>query len=127
MTLTLLPDRFAVCQLPDLHEADLSQPFTFLSITDEEISLVCPEQNVPVSALKVEAGWRAFRICGTLDFSLTGILAGIAGVLKDAGISLFALSTYNTDYVLVKDSTLKAAVDALGAGGYQIISSVFSA
>ena len=94
LTLTLLPDCFSVCQLSDPHEANLGQPFTFLSITDEEISLVCPEQNTPVSALKVEAGWRAFRICGTLAFSLTGILAGIAGVLKEAGISLFALSTY---------------------------------
>lgn len=122
MTLTLLPDRFAVCQLSDARGADLRRPFTFLSITDEEFSLVCPEQNVPVSALKAEAGWRAFRVCGTLDFSLTGILAGMASVLKDAGISLFALSTYNTDYVLVKDSALKAAVAALEAGGYRIVS-----
>lgn len=90
-------------------------------ITDDELSLVCPEQNVPISALQVELGWRAFRICGTLAFTLTGILAGITGVLADAGISLFALSTYNTDYVLVKASSLKAAVAALEAGGYQIV------
>ena len=114
MMLTLLPDRFAVCRLSDSLGVDISRPYTFLSITDDEFSLVCPEQNVPISALQVELGWRAFRICGTLAFTLTGILAGITGVLADAGISLFALSTYNTDYVLVKASSLKAAVAAGG-------------
>ena len=112
MMLTLLPDRLAVCRLSDSLGVDISRPYTFLSITDDEFSLVCPEQNVPISALQVELGWRAFRICGTLAFTLTGILAGI---------SLFALSTYNTDYVLVKASSLKAAVAALEAGGYQIV------
>lgn len=121
MMLTLLPDRFAVCRLSDSLGVDISRPYTFLSITDDEFSLVCPEQNVPISALQVELGWRAFRICGTLAFTLTGILVGITGVLADAGISLFALSTYNTDYVLVKASSLKAAVAALEAGGYQIV------
>lgn len=68
MTLQLLPDRFSVCQLSDACEVDLKHPFTFLSITDNEISLLCPAQVVPASTLRSESGWRAFRIVGMLDF-----------------------------------------------------------
>lgn len=121
MMLTLLPDRFAVCRLSDSLGVDISRPYTFLSITDDEFSLVCPEQNVPISALQVELGWRAFRICGTLAFTLTGILAGITGVLADAGISLLPSLLTTQTYVIVKASSLKAAVAALEAGGYQIV------
>lgn len=119
MTLEVLPGTFAVCQLTSLDAVEL-RPFTFLSVTGDEISLVCLEQNIPAAALRVEAGWRALRVRGTLDFSLTGILAGIAGVLSEAGISLFALSTYDTDYVLVRDSALEAALCALQNAHYAI-------
>ncbi len=120
MTLQLLPERFSVCQLSDACEVNLKHPFTFLSITDDEISLVCPEQVVPASTPRSESGWRAFRIVGMLDFSLTGILAGISAVLSEAKLSLFAISTYNTDYILIKESALTKSISVLENAGYEI-------
>lgn len=118
MNLELLPGTFAVCQLSSPDAIDL-RPFTFLSVTDDEISLVCPEQNAP-AALHTEPGWRALRVCGTLDFSLTGVLSTMASALSEAGISIFAVSTYNTDYVLVKEHMLSRAIAALKSAGYQM-------
>lgn len=120
MTLQLLPDRFSVCQLSDACEANLKHPFTFLSITDDEISLVCPESEVPASTLRTESGWCAFRIVEMLDFSLTGILSGISAVLSEAKLSLFAISTYNTDYILIKESALTKSISVLENAGYEI-------
>lgn len=120
MTLQLLPDRFSVCQLSDACEVNLKHPFTFLSITDNEISLVCPESVVPAATLRTESGWRAFRIVGMLDFSLTGILTGISAVLSEAKLSLFAISTYNTDYILIKESALTKSISVLENAGYEI-------
>ena len=81
ITLQPLAPRFAICKVPDYSGADLSAPFCFTGATDEELSLVCPEEYVPDNALVRDDGWRAFRIIGQLDFSLTGILAGIAKAL----------------------------------------------
>lgn len=121
MTLELLPLHFTVCQLQDISRADLSAPFTFLARTDREISLVCKSEKTPENALKREEGWRCFRIAGTLDFSLIGILARIAALLAEEKISLFALSTYDTDYVLIKEETLENALRALEKAGYTIV------
>lgn len=108
-----LPGEFTVCQIGDVSDADLSASFTFFARTDEEISLACPSERCPENALRREAGWRCFRVAGPLDFSLVGILAKITGCLKDAGIPVFAVSTYNTDYVLVKKEYEQAARRAL--------------
>lgn len=120
MTLELLPQKFSVCQIENPGQADLTAPFTFLSRTDEEISLVCESEKAPKDALKREDGWRGLRIAGPLDFSLIGILAKIAGLLAAQKISIFALSTYNTDYVLVKEENLSAALDTLKKSGYTL-------
>ena len=120
MTLELLPQKFTVCQIQCPEQADFSAPFTFLSKTDEEISLVCESEKAPHDTIHREDGWRAFRIAGTLDFSLIGILAKIAALLAAEKISIFALSTYNTDYVLVKEEKLEQALGALGKAGYII-------
>lgn len=117
LELELLNDRFAVCQVPDLSLVDLQAEFLFLARTDAELSVVCPEARTPANAAAVEAGWLAFRVAGTLDFSLVGILAFLASALADAGISLYAVSTYNTDYVLVKADCLDTARAALTAAG----------
>ena len=87
MTLELLPQKFSVCQIENPGQADLTAPFTFLSRTDEEISLVCESEKAPKDALKREDGWRGLRIAGLLDFSLIGILAKIAGLLAAQKIS----------------------------------------
>ena len=120
MTLELLPQKFSVCQIENPGQADLTAPFTFLSRTDEEISLVCESEKAPKDALKREDGWRGLRIAGPLDFSLIGILAKIAGLLAAQKISIFALSTYNTDSVLVKEEKLSAALDTLKKSGYTL-------
>jgi hypothetical protein len=91
----------------------------FFSIcrTDEELSIVCPDA-IPLASARCDAGWSCIKVLGPLDFSLTGILAHLAGLLAAAGISIFAVSTYDTDYILVKTGQLASAVAALEAGGH---------
>ena len=120
MTLELLPMTFAVCQLPLETRADCDSPFTFFARTDGEASLVCASEKIPPDALRVEPGWRCLRVQGTLDFSLVGILAKIAGCLADAKIPIFAVSTYDTDYVLIKAACLDRAAEALSAAGMTV-------
>jgi hypothetical protein len=90
-----------------------------LTRTEAELSLVCAAQLAPQDAV-VENGWSALVVDGPLDFGLTGILASIAGPLADAQISIFALSTYDTDYVLVKTDQADAAVRTLEAAGHTV-------
>ncbi len=109
-----------VCKVPVFTPEMLQSEFSFLAHTDEEYSLVCPTAAAPDCTLAREDGWEAFRIEGVLDFSLIGILASIASVLAGAGISIFAVSTYNTDYVLVKAERIEAAITALRSAGYSV-------
>jgi len=99
---------------------DLSDEYVFIAKTDEEISLVCSSGRVPAAATDCESGWRGFRIEGTLDFSLVGILAKVSSALADHGISIFAISTYNTDYVLTKAENLDKAAGVLQSQGWEI-------
>ena len=112
---------FSVCKLQAFPAEVLSRPFTFAAKTDGECSLVCPEGAVPKGALAREDGWRMLRIRGTLDFSLTGILAKITAVLAENGIALFAVSTYDTDYLWVKQEKGAAALEALAGAGYAVL------
>ena len=120
MTIRVLPCDFTVCQIGDLASADLTAPFTFLSRTDEELSLVCPTDLCPAETIRREDGWKGFGICGELDFSLIGILSKIAVILAENRISIFAISTYNTDYVLTKKDRFPLALSLLKAAGYEI-------
>lgn len=120
MDIVVLQGTFSVCRLVNLEEINPSS-FTFLSITDNEISYVCPTEHEPLNVQKAERGWSAMRIEGTLDFALVGILANITRILADAGISVFAISTYDTDYILVKSDCLTKAISALKGEGYSII------
>lgn len=118
--LSILNDHLAVCQLPagsPIPAWALNGEFFSVTRTAEELSIVCPEGKVPAGS-KAERGWRALQVVGPLEFGLTGILAGIAGVLANAGISIFAVSTYDTDFILVKSAVLDEAVRALKAAGY---------
>ena len=110
-----------VCKVANYTGVDLNSPYVFTGRTDQEASLVCPANMVPSQTLERSDGWRAFRIQGILDFSLIGILAPIATILADKGIGIFAVSTYNTDYVLTKADDFPAALDALDKSGYTII------
>ncbi|EAX48395.1 conserved hypothetical protein [Thermosinus carboxydivorans Nor1] len=95
---------------------------SFFSITKtvDELSIVCPEGVVPENVL-CEKGWKILKIQGTLDFGLVGILAMVSTALARAGISIFAISTYNTDYILVKDRDFNSAVDILRNEGHEVL------
>ena len=119
MKLKVLPYGLTVCKVPSVADIDTCAGFFFIGKTDEEISLVCRTEDAPSDTTDREDGWRGFRIAGILDFSLTGILAKISGVLAEKEIGIFAVSTYNTDYVLVKKENLTRAMEALSAAGYE--------
>jgi hypothetical protein len=122
MNLKLLEKEFAVCRLsPEAIIPNWALPSSFLSIsrTSAELSIVCEENLVPLD-VKTEAGWKVLRVEGTLDFSLTGILASILNPLAQAKISIFAVSTFDTDYVLVKIDNLEEACLALRSNGIKI-------
>lgn len=112
---------FSICKVNSINTDILKSEFCFIGKTDEELSLVCPLADVPSDALCRDDGWKAFRIEGILDFSLTGILSRIADLLAENEIGIFALSTYNTDYVLVKNESYKKALSILADKGYEII------
>ena len=114
-------NNFSVCQVEDYSLVNLNSEYSFIGKTDEEKSLVCITDEVPANVIQRDDGWKAFRIQGVLDFSLIGILAKIAAALADNGISIFAVSTYNTDYVLMKKENYQKALDVLKALGYMII------
>ena len=120
MELQILPDPLTVCRLSSANQADRNMEFYFLAKTDEEISLVCRTEDTPDSTIAREDGWRGFRIRGVLDFSLIGILSGLSGILAENGIGLFAVSTFNTDYILVKSEQFDRAVRVLADAGYKI-------
>jgi hypothetical protein len=120
--LELLADRLAVCRLDgEAPVPDWAMRDGFFSITrtGEELSIVCREVLVP-EGIRAEWGWRALRVAGVLDLSQVGVLASLAAPLAGAGISLFALSTFDTDYLLVKEHELGRAVEGLRAAGHAV-------
>lgn len=100
---------------------NLDCEYCFISKTNEENSLVCITENVPENVIAQDDGWKAFRIQGILDFSLIGILAKIATLLAENDMSIFAISTYNTDYILIKQEKYEQALKLLSAAGYKIV------
>lgn len=122
MKLKIIDADFSICKLRDFSEVDFSSPFVFASKTDEENSLVCRIQDVPENAINRDDGWKAFRIEGVLDFSLIGILSKISSLLASEKIGIFAVSTFNTDYILVKKENFEKAFFALKDAGYEIVS-----
>jgi len=121
LQLTALPYPFTVCKVDTYDGVDLTREFVFTGKTDEELSLVCITEQTPASTLEREDGWRAFRIQGVLDFSLIGILAKIAAILAENQIGIFVVSTFNTDYVFIKEENFARALDVLKKRGYQIL------
>ncbi|MQA84131.1 MAG: ACT domain-containing protein [Streptosporangiales bacterium] len=124
MTLTVLPGGYAVCRLPPGARVPAevwraAGGLVSVTTTPRETSVVCPEKVVPGGA-KVEAGWRVLEVAGPLDFGLTGVLASLTVPLADAGISVFALSTYDTDYLLVRAAHLAEAVGTLREAGQDV-------
>jgi hypothetical protein len=123
LTLIVQPGLYGVCRLsPSEPVPDWSLQGEFFSVTRtaEEISIVCDETQIPSTVL-CEQNWRMLKIAGILDFALVGIVAGVSAVLAAAQLGIFVLSTYNTDYILVKQVDFPAAVAALRAAGYEVI------
>lgn len=120
MEIKRIEQDFTVCQVKDYSLVNLDSEYSFIEKTDEEKSLVCITSEVPENTIQRDDGWKAFRIQGVLDFSLIGILAKIATILADNGISIFAVSTYNTDYVLIKKENYQKALEVLQTTGYKI-------
>lgn len=119
----MLPDRLAICRLdPTDSVPDWAStgPFHSITRTAAELSVVCPEFAVP-DGVKSVPGWRALKVDGVLDFALTGILASLAQPLAAARVSLFAFSTYDTDYVLVRENDVARAIGALTEAGHVLI------
>ncbi len=121
-TLTILPERLAICRLPPeeaLPERPPHARFWSVTHTEEELSIVLPEEYSPAGS-RAETGWRGLKVEGPLDFDTPGILASLALPLAKAGISIFALSTYDTDYILVPEGNLEQAKEVLRAEGHTV-------
>ena len=121
MELKIIPYRLTVCKVKDISAVDINADFYFIGKTDEELSLVCRTEDTPSLTIERDDGWRGFRIQGILDFSLIGILSKLSGILAEQKIGIFAVSTYNTDYILVKEESFERALCALNAEGYSVV------
>lgn len=118
MRLEWLDGEFCICRWGKEQAFRQGGTFWFWARTDGECSLLCPAADAPRDAERREDGWKGFRIAGQLDFSLIGILAGIAGVLAEGGISIFAVSTFDTDYIFLKQENAGQAEKILRENGY---------
>ena len=112
---------FSVCKVKDYSLVNLEDEYCFTGKTDEENSLVCKSESVPDNVIEREDGWRAFRIQGILDFSLIGILSKITTILAEHKIGVFAISTFNTDYIFVKEENFCRAVELMRSAGDSIV------
>jgi hypothetical protein len=123
MTLELVAGRYAVVRLdagerpPDWARGG---PFVSITRTDAELSVVCPQEAVPAGA-QAECGWCCLRVAGPLGFGMTGILASLAGPLASSGVSIFVVSTYDTDYLMLQERDLDRGVDALARAGHTVV------
>ncbi len=123
LTLEFLDGTYNVHRLPV--DADIDQhlwelPFMSVTRTPDEISIVCAEE-VPLCSEQCSPGWRMFRVSGTLEHNLVGIIAKLSASLADAGVSVFTLATFDTDYILIPQSKMRYAVEALREAGHELI------
>jgi uncharacterized protein len=123
LKLTLLPDTLAICRLP--RDADIpgwlfASDFYSITRTADELSLVCHQRDVP-DDVRSDDDWRCLKVHGPLAFSMVGVMASLATPLAAAGVSIFVISTFDTDYLLVKQAHLESALAALTAAGHSII------
>lgn len=121
MELKKLDYDLTVCKVASNLDFDSTKDFYFIGKTDEEYSLVCITEDTPMNTIERDDGWKAFRIQGVLDFSLIGILSKLSGILAENGIGIFAVSTFNTDYILIKKENFDRALNVLALAGYEII------
>ena len=120
-TLEVVSGRYAVCQLDAVAEVPgwVSGAVTSVTRTPAELSIICSEECVPRD-VRSESGWRCLRVVGPLEFSMVGVIASLTGVLADAGVSVFVVSTFDTDCLLVKQAHLDTAVKSLTSAGHSV-------
>ena len=121
MELHILDEELSVCKMSSLNDVDLESDLFFIGKTDDELSLVCPTNIIPENILIHDDGWKGFRICGELDFSLIGILSKISTILAENNIGIFAISTFNTDYILFKKENLQKVISVMESNGYTFV------
>lgn len=121
MELKKIDYKLTVCKVSNLSDIDMATDFYFIGKTDEELSLVCKTENTPQNTIEREDGWRGFRIQGVLDFSLIGILSRLSSILAEHKIGIFAVSTYNTDYIFMKEENFSKALEVLVSEGYTVV------
>ena len=121
MKLKKLPYELTVCKIEDISKINFDDDICFVGKTDEELSLVCRTEDAPAETVERDEGWRGFRIEGVLDFSLIGILSKLSTILAENKIGIFAVSTFNTDYILVKAENFERAMQVLVAEGYEVV------
>ncbi len=121
MKLKTIDHKLTVCKVIDVSNINMESDFYFIGMTDEELSLVCKTEDTPQNTIERDDGWRGFRIQGVLDFSLIGILSKLSGILAEHNIGIFAVSTYNTDYILVKEENYERSLSVLASEGYSIV------
>jgi len=122
LTLELVAGRYAVCRLSASEAVPAwatGGPFVSVTRTDAELSVVCAQEAVPTAVL-AEPGWRCLRVAGPLGFGMTGILASLSGPLASSGVSIFVVSTYDTDYLMVQERDLDRATAALTRAGHAL-------
>jgi len=117
----MLEHDFTVSKIESIAQVDFSQTNVFLSKTSDEISLVCESVHTPSETIASEPGWKALKVSGVLDFGMVGVIARISNVLAEAGISIFVVSTYNTDYILLKAKVLEKGIQVLSSNGYDVM------
>lgn len=123
LTLSVAAGLFSVARLApddDVPGWALTGPFISVTRTEDELSVVCEEDAVPAGVLH-EDGWRCLGVMGQLDFSLAGVISSLAGPLAEAGVPIFVISTYDSDYLLVKDDRLARAREALTRAGHSVV------
>ena len=120
MKLKKLPYELTVCKVSNVSDINLDTDICFVGKTDEEVSLVCRTKDTPADTAERDGGWRGFRIEGVLDFSPIGILSKLSAILAENKSGIFAVSTFNTDYILVKAKNFDHAMTVLAAEGYEV-------
>jgi len=120
MELQKIERDFSVCKIAHIDQIDFSQEFVFLSKTADEASLVCETKYTPHNVIASESGWKALKVSDMLDFGMIGVIAKISNILAEAELSIFVISTYNTDYILLKAESLDRGIQALARNGYVI-------
>lgn len=121
MELKRIDYELTVCKVAELSGINMDSDFYFIGKTDEELSLVCKTEDTPNNTVERDDGWKGFRIQGVLDFSLIGILSKLSSILAEHKIGIFAVSTYNTDYILVKEENYERALAILASEGYTVV------